>query len=62
MTATVIQFPKPLVPAIRCADPVSESLAAFRLATLQAERLADELEKMEREIAEMLRDNPKVSL
>jgi len=43
-------------------DPISESLAAFRIATLRTERLAEELEQLEREIAEMLRDNPKVSL
>jgi len=43
-------------------DPISESLAAFRLATLRTERLAEELEQLEREIAEMLRDNPRGAL
>jgi len=42
--------------------PISESLAEFRIAALRSEYLAEELEKLEREIAEMLRDNPKVSL
>ena len=40
---------------------LSEALASFRLSTLQAERLAEELEALEREIDAMLRDNPKVS-
>ena len=42
--------------------PISESLAEFRIAALRSEYLAEELEKLEHEIAEMLRDNPKVSL
>jgi len=43
-------------------DPISESLAAFRISTLRTERLAEELEQLEREIAEMLRDNPRGAL
>jgi len=42
--------------------PISESLAASRLATLRTERLAEELEQLEREIAEMLRDHPRGAL
>lgn len=39
MSATVIQFPKPLVPAIRCVDPVDELYALSELAEISAEKL-----------------------
>lgn len=58
----VIPFPKPLVPPIRCIDPISESLAEFRIAALRSEKLAEELEKLEREIDAMLRDYPRGAL
>ena len=34
-------------------DPISESLAEFRIAALRSEKLAEELEKLEREIDAM---------
>lgn len=43
-------------------DPISESLAAFRIATLQAERLAEKCEQLEREIDAMLKDYPRGAL
>ena len=39
MSATVIQFPKPLAPAIRCVDPVDELYALSELAERSAEKL-----------------------
>ena len=62
MTATIIPFPKPIVPAVRCIDPIDESLAEFRIAALRSEKLAEELEKLEREIADILRDHPRGAL
>ena len=42
--------------------PVSEYLAAFGLATIRSEKMAADLEQLERELEAMLRDNPRVSL
>ena len=43
-------------------DPISESLAEFRRAALRSEKLAEELEKLEREIEDILRDHPRGAL
>ena len=50
------QFAKPRKPVC----PVSETLASFRLATLRSEKMAEELERLERELDAILRDNPRV--
>ena len=42
--------------------PISESLAEFRIAALRSEYLAEELEKLEREIDAMLKDYPRGAL
>ncbi len=42
--------------------PISESLAEFRIAALRSEKLAEELEKLEREIDAMLKDYPRGAL
>lgn len=38
--------------------PVSESLAAFRLAVIRSEKLMEELEAVERDLDAMLKQNP----
>ena len=43
-------------------DPISESLAEFRIAALRSEKIAEELEKLEREIEDILRDHPRGAL
>ena len=42
--------------------PISESLAEFRIAALRSEKIAEELEKLEREIEDILRDHPRGAL
>jgi len=39
--------------------PASESVAAFRLAVLRSERVAAELEALEREIEAAIKNNPR---
>lgn len=45
MTATILKFPKPPVPPIRCIDPVDEMLALSELARLRAEKAGQNLER-----------------
>ena len=45
MTATILKFPKPPVPPIRCIDPVDEMLALSELARRRAERAGQKLER-----------------
>ena len=54
-----IDFAKPRRKPV---DAISESLAEFRIAALRSEKLAEELEKLEREIDAMLRDYPRGAL
>lgn len=54
-----IDFAKPRRKPV---DPISESLAEFRIAALRSEYLAEELEKLEREIDAMLKDYPRGAL
>jgi len=42
--------------------PISEARARMALAAIRSERMAEELEQLERELEAMLRDNPRVSL
>lgn len=53
-----INFAKPRKPVC----PISESLAEFRIAALRSEKLAEELEKLEREIEDILKDYPRGAL
>ncbi len=54
-----IDFTKPRRKPV---DPISESLAEFRIAALRSEKLAEQLEQLEREIDAMLRDYPRGAL
>ena len=45
MSATILKFPKPPVPPIRCIDPVDEMLALSELARRRAERAGQKLER-----------------
>jgi len=42
--------------------PVDEARARMALAAIRSERMAAELEQLERELEAMLRDSPRVSL
>ena len=42
--------------------PIRESLAEIRIAALRSEKMAEELEKLEREIDAMLKDYPRGAL
>jgi len=54
-----INFAKPRRKPV---DAISESLAEFRIAALRSEKIAEELEKLEREIEDILRDYPRGAL
>lgn len=54
-----INFAKPRRKPV---DPISESLAEFRIAALRSEKLAEQLEQLEREIDAMLKDHPRGAL
>jgi len=52
--SNVVQFPRR-----KAVCPVSESLAAFRLAVIRSEKRAEELEQLHRDLDAMLKQNPR---